>query len=323
MARLSTRQIADGLRGAGFSEDIVPTMTAVVMAESGGNPYAHNPNRSTGDNSFGLGQINMIDSLGPERRRQYGISRNEDLFDPATNFRAMKNVFDSQGITAWGAYTNGSYKKFMGSDTSSSNRGVPTLRPASTAGAGTQQNQPKKSAGLMSQHQGLGVETRMALAGLPGYELLKNEGGRLAGDRLGGKDTVSTAALMPQATVTSSSPAGTTGNSRLLGHGMGKQRTIEIGKQLQAQGFSMWQHPDFHIDKGYTGSGNERVMRRSYNSAHHHGEALDFALSHNTEERLDQLFAYFDNNRERLGVSELLWKNDPNHFDHLHVGFKQ
>ena len=43
-------------RQAGFSPDQAVTMTAIAMAESGGNPGAHNPN---GEDSRGLWQINM------------------------------------------------------------------------------------------------------------------------------------------------------------------------------------------------------------------------------------------------------------------------
>ena len=134
---LSTIEIAQGLRNAGFPEDLIPTMTAVTLAESSGNPYAHNPNRNTGDNSYGLLQINMIDGMGPERRAEFGIGSNEALFDPATNFRAAKQIYDQQGIGAWGAYTNGSYKRFMGADVGSSEverpRAMKTLTPGKSA----------------------------------------------------------------------------------------------------------------------------------------------------------------------------------------------
>ena len=117
MARtLSTAQIRDGLRRAGFPEEVVPTMTAITYAESGGNPYAHNPNAGTGDNSYGLLQINMLGGMGPERRRWFGLNSDDQLFDPDTNFRAAKQIYDAQGLGAWGAYTNGSYQKFMGQD---------------------------------------------------------------------------------------------------------------------------------------------------------------------------------------------------------------
>ena len=113
MARTySTAQIAQGLREAGFPEPIIPTMTAVIQAESSGNPFAHNP--SAPDDSYGLAQINMYGGLEAERLKQFGLKSKEQLFDPATNLRAAKQIYDQQGLGAWGAYTNGSYKKFLG-----------------------------------------------------------------------------------------------------------------------------------------------------------------------------------------------------------------
>lgn len=58
---------------------------AVAMKESTGRPLAHNTNRSTGDNSYGLFQINMIGRLEPARRETFGLDQNEDLFDPVLN----------------------------------------------------------------------------------------------------------------------------------------------------------------------------------------------------------------------------------------------
>ena len=83
------------------------------MAESGGRATAHNPNRSTGDNSYGLWQINMIDQLGTERRRQLGIADDSALFDPATNAKAARQVKSSQGFGAWSVYRSGAYKAYL------------------------------------------------------------------------------------------------------------------------------------------------------------------------------------------------------------------
>lgn len=114
MSKVYTKsEIANMLRQAGFPESEIPTMTAITMAESGGRSTALNPNRSTGDESYGLLQINMIDELGPERRRQFGLKSNEELYDPRTNFRVAKGIYDQQGLNAWGAYTNQSYKQFL------------------------------------------------------------------------------------------------------------------------------------------------------------------------------------------------------------------
>lgn len=98
---------------AGFTKEQAKVMAAIAGGESTFNNRAHNPNRATGDNSYGLWQINMIDQLGVERRRNLGLSSNEDLFDPATNARAAKAIFDSQGFGAWGAYKDGNAAKYM------------------------------------------------------------------------------------------------------------------------------------------------------------------------------------------------------------------
>jgi hypothetical protein len=84
------------------------------MGESGGNPRAHNTNASTGDNSYGYWQINMLGDMGPERRVLFGIKSNDELFDPKTNARAMRILSaNGQDFSPWSAYKNGSYKGFL------------------------------------------------------------------------------------------------------------------------------------------------------------------------------------------------------------------
>ncbi len=100
-------------RQAGFSPELAPVMAAIGLAESSGNPRAHNPNASTGDNSYGLMQINMLGAMGPERRAAFGIRSNEELFDPLTNMKAAKKIFDSQGLGAWSVYKSGAYKQHL------------------------------------------------------------------------------------------------------------------------------------------------------------------------------------------------------------------
>ena len=74
---------------------------------------AHNNNVVTGDNSYGLLQINMIDEIGRERREKFSLSSNRDLFEPAINFMVAKQIYDQQGLEAWGSYRNSSYKQFL------------------------------------------------------------------------------------------------------------------------------------------------------------------------------------------------------------------
>jgi hypothetical protein len=101
----------------GFSPSISSTIAAIGLAESAGNPRAHNDNLNTADNSYGLMQINMIDfpyyQLGNSRRREFGIESNEELFDPQVNMKAAKRIYDTSGLTAWSVYRHGTYKRYL------------------------------------------------------------------------------------------------------------------------------------------------------------------------------------------------------------------
>ncbi len=108
---LNVDQLKNIAKSAGFDDADATRMAAIAMAESTGNPKAHNAKPP--DNSYGLWQINMIGELGPARRKQLGISSNEQLFDPATNAKAAKMIKDSQGWNAWTVHKTGAYRKYM------------------------------------------------------------------------------------------------------------------------------------------------------------------------------------------------------------------
>jgi hypothetical protein len=63
---------------------------------------AHNRNSNTGDNSYGLFQINMIGSLGPARLKQFNLKNNKELFDPYTNAKIAFHM--SNGGKNWSAW---------------------------------------------------------------------------------------------------------------------------------------------------------------------------------------------------------------------------
>jgi hypothetical protein len=89
----------------------VAIATAIAMAESNGDILAHNSKPP--DDSYGLWQINMIGSLGPARRAQFGLKSNDELFNPANNAIAAKAIYNSGGWRPWSTYTNGAYKKYL------------------------------------------------------------------------------------------------------------------------------------------------------------------------------------------------------------------
>lgn len=112
---LSNLELGKALKRQGFPDAELPTMIAIANAESGRNLFAHNPNASTGDNSYGPWQINMLGSMGEGRRRDFGLSSNEELFNLDTNARAAKIIKDNygQGYQAWSVYRSGAYKPYL------------------------------------------------------------------------------------------------------------------------------------------------------------------------------------------------------------------
>jgi hypothetical protein len=104
----------DILYRAGFRGEALRTAKAIAMAESGGRPTAYNPNVNTGDQSYGLFQINMLGSMGPSRRQQYGLRSNEDLYDPLTNARiAYRMSGGGRNWSPWSAYKSGAYRRYL------------------------------------------------------------------------------------------------------------------------------------------------------------------------------------------------------------------
>lgn len=112
MAKLSPAQIAEYAHDAGFRGQDLTVAVAVAMAESGGNPKAHNP--VPPDDSYGLWQINMIGALGPDRRNQFDLDSNRELFDPKENAQAAWDISGHGGsFQPWTTYTSGAYKKYL------------------------------------------------------------------------------------------------------------------------------------------------------------------------------------------------------------------
>jgi hypothetical protein len=101
--RLSDQELISVLKKAGFSGNGLKMAWAIVQKESTARPFAHNDNPSTGDNSYGLFQINMRGDMGPSRRDKYGLSSNDELFDPMTNAKIAFKM--SNGGKAWGPWT--------------------------------------------------------------------------------------------------------------------------------------------------------------------------------------------------------------------------
>lgn len=100
--QLSPKKLKDLLYEVGFRGERLREAWGTAMKESTGRPRSHNNNRETGDNSYGLFQINMIDSLGPARLKQFNLSSNEELFNPIRN--AEIAFFMSNGGKNWSSW---------------------------------------------------------------------------------------------------------------------------------------------------------------------------------------------------------------------------
>jgi hypothetical protein len=101
---LSDSELISILKSVGFEGSALRMAWAIVQKESSARPYAHNDNASTGDDSYGLFQINMRGSMGPERMKKYNLSSKLDLFNPLTNAQiAYKMSSGGKNWNAWSA----------------------------------------------------------------------------------------------------------------------------------------------------------------------------------------------------------------------------
>lgn len=341
MAQLSPAEIAAHLRAAGVPEDKLPVMTAIGLAESGGRATAHNPNASTGDNSYGIFQVNMLGDMGPERRKQFGISRNEDLFDPAINARAASQILGSQGLGAWSVYKSGDYKRFLDqAQQGVAGAGTPAAAPAPAAtstatptaagfdvsklfegtapGSGEASLNRMAAAGIEAMNPWLTLSepTRKAASS----EFLQAAGDTLSpqkdpflsmlGDLLGG-GTGDTALTTTKPSAPAARPATAAAGGGALG-------IVDVGKTLEAAGLRVRENPHF---------GDGKVGRHSPKSLHYVGGAIDVTDHRKRDDK------FWPDRKAFLGrqIAEILGPNaevfhpgnDPKgHGSHIHIGLR-
>ncbi len=97
--QLSDDELDSILRQAGFSGDGLKMAKAIVFYESTNRPMALNKS----SNCYGLFQINMTGSMGPDRRKKYGLKSNEDLYNPLISAQIAYQM--SNGGTTWSAWS--------------------------------------------------------------------------------------------------------------------------------------------------------------------------------------------------------------------------
>jgi hypothetical protein len=114
---LTGKELAELLTLVGFEGKSHKIAWAIVMRESRGGPKSHNGNANTGDNSHGLFQINMIGSLGADRRDKFDLSSNDELFNPLRNAEIAYHMSGrGSDFGAWGIGPN-AYRQGAGEST--------------------------------------------------------------------------------------------------------------------------------------------------------------------------------------------------------------
>lgn len=102
--QLSFEQVADLCLSVGLDRNMAVLFTAIARRESSHNSFAYNGNAATGDDSYGLWQINVI--AGAMLPQYLEMWRGFDLIDPFTNASAMKWLLDQGGSSQQNWYTN-------------------------------------------------------------------------------------------------------------------------------------------------------------------------------------------------------------------------
>ena len=101
---LAAEDLKDLLWAVGFEGMALKTAWAVASVESNGRPMALNDNRSTGDKSYGIFQINMLGKLGVDRQEKFNLVSNKELFDPVTNAEITYHM--TKGGKDWSSWPN-------------------------------------------------------------------------------------------------------------------------------------------------------------------------------------------------------------------------
>lgn len=99
---LTDKELVELLQVVGFTGADLREAWAIAKKESNGRPLAFNGNKLTGDSSYGIFQINMIDSLGTDRRSKFDLGSNAELFNPVTNVQVAYHM--SNGGEDWSSW---------------------------------------------------------------------------------------------------------------------------------------------------------------------------------------------------------------------------
>lgn len=102
---VSPTALYQALKAAGMPAVAAAQFVAIAGRESGFNTGAYNGNRSTGDDSYGLFQINLLNGGWTDFLKAHGLS------DPASQLKTLDGsvkaaaaIYGSSGLQPWGGY---------------------------------------------------------------------------------------------------------------------------------------------------------------------------------------------------------------------------
>jgi hypothetical protein len=108
---LTDEQLVDMLRHVGFEGKALRSACAIAKAESNGRPLAFNGNVKTGDNSYGVFQINMLGELGSDRRDKFELDSNAELLNPVVNAQIALHM--TKGGKDWSSWSSVNGKRYQ------------------------------------------------------------------------------------------------------------------------------------------------------------------------------------------------------------------
>ena len=107
---LTDGQLVDMLKVVGFKGRALRSACAIAKAESNGRPLAFNGNVKTGDNSYGVFQINMLGELGSDRREKFELNSNSELLNPVVNAQIALHM--TKGGSDWSSWSSVNGKRY-------------------------------------------------------------------------------------------------------------------------------------------------------------------------------------------------------------------
>jgi hypothetical protein len=108
---LTDEQLVDMLKVVGFEGKALKSACAIAKAESNGRPLAFNGNIKTGDNSYGVFQINMLGELGSDRREKFKLDSNAELLNPIVNSQIA--FYMTKGGKDWSSWSSVNGKRYQ------------------------------------------------------------------------------------------------------------------------------------------------------------------------------------------------------------------